>query len=58
MKVVVLLLSVVSLTMPLPPPPDHSFVKRVVESKNSGDKKVFVKFVQGPFTFKKKETER
>ena len=54
MKVVVLLLSVVSLTLPLPPPPDHSFVKRVVESRNSGDKKVFVKFVQGPFTFKKR----
>ena len=43
----------------LPQPPDSSFVKKVVSSKpsvsnetdTSSHKKVFIKFVQGPFTF-------
>ena len=50
----------------LPDVPDHSFEKRVLSSKvsvtneteNSEEipvKKVFVKFVQGPFTFKKRK---
>ena len=44
----------------LPPPgsenrpvPEHSFDKKVLHS-NTGDKKVFIKFDQGPFTFKKR----
>ena len=35
------------------PLPTHSFEKRVL--KSGAGKKVFVKFIQGPFTFKKKE---
>ena len=36
------------------PIPQHSFEKRVLK-KNSADKKVFVSFVQGPYTFKKRK---
>ena len=43
------------------PVPSHSFVKKVLVSKNScsnetlgNDNKVFVKFIQGPFTLKKR----
>ena len=48
--------------MSLPKPPDHSFVKKVLKSKSheanetsdTCNKKVFIKFVQGPYTFKKR----
>ena len=57
----VLLLFLFSQVSPSPQPPDHSFVKKVVSSKASVNddttsviKKVFIKFVQGPFTFKKR----
>ena len=33
--------------------PEYSFDKKILYSGN-GDKKVFVKFVQGPFTYKKR----
>ena len=50
----------------LPDVPEHSFEKRVINSKISVEnetdcsdtipvKKVFVKFLQGPFTFKKRK---
>jgi hypothetical protein len=59
---IVLLLFLFSQVFSLPQPPDHSFVKKVVSSKSAVanetvdpvKKKVFVKFVQGPYTFKKR----
>ena len=61
MKLIILLF-LINQVFPLPQPPDHSFVKKVIKSKesvgnetsDSSSKKVFVKFVQGPFTFKKR----
>ena len=58
----ILLLFLFSHISPLPQPPEYSFVKKVVSSKpsvsnetdTSSHKKVFIKFVQGPFTFKKR----
>ena len=48
-------------TLPSPgsdnrPVPEHSFDKKVLHSSNGG-KKVFIKFIQGPFTIKKKKRE-
>ena len=61
MKVILLFISVVLGTPPLP---NHSFVKKVIfsgksvsndtEDVDTRTKKVFVKFVQGPYTFKKR----
>ena len=58
----IILLFLINQVFPLPQPPDHSFVKKVIKSKesvgnetsDSSSKKVFVKFVQGPYTFKKR----
>ena len=47
-------LFLVGLVSTSPPIPKHSFEKRVLEKPNGGDKKVFVSFVQGPYTFKKR----
>ena len=47
-------LFLVGLVSTSPPIPKHSFEKCVLEKPNGGDKKVFVSFVQGPYTFKKR----
>ena len=57
-----LLIFLFSLGLTMPPPPNHSFVKKVISSKKSvtndsvetSNKKVFVHLVQGQYTFKKR----
>ena len=57
-----LLFFLLSTVISLPQPPDHSFVKKVLKSRSheanetsdTCNKKVFIKFVQGPYTFKKR----
>ena len=49
---VLLLLTLVTTS---PQVPKHSFEKRVLSKPDGGDKKVFVSFVQGPYTFKKRK---
>ena len=53
MKLLLGIYFLVGLVSTSPPIPKHSFEKRVLEKPNGGDKKVFVSFVQGPYTFKK-----
>ena len=61
MKFLLFFFLLVSQVAPAPQPPDYAFVKKVLSAKDSVsddtpvvDKKVFIKFVQGPYTFKKR----
>ena len=49
-----ILLCLLSLGMCTPPPPPHSFEKKVLVNIETGSKKVFVSYKQEGFTFKKK----
>ena len=56
MNIVIILLGVLAFCSAMPPPPKHSFEKRVhhVDGDDKGVKKVFVSLIIGPYTFKKR----